>query len=465
MASRPREEDDTDSDSEVEIDDETVQRMALLVPELPDSDTEDEANLNNARENGSMSSFEDSDSDNEYFSNLGGYYNEDYGEDFEEEPEEFTWWERYHCLSNKMQEFITTSEDFTQYVIEEERKDYIFMFLCENSYNRNFPKAHEKIVWMIKNHDIKKKLLGSALAIVCTYSVATSDLETARILLEHGAYVDQPHRAARTPLMLACEAINYLTSDINTVKFLLENGADVNKLDNDNNPIFHYVVRTKNLELIKLILERGADIQRPWGRNKDPMLVKSIIWMNPETLNFFLDLGLDVNSKDKEGYNALIHIMRSGQNAKLVRVLLDRGIDVNAQDKSGNSVLMQIVSEPYYEHIYVPVAKILLEHGVNLKIRNKDGKTAYDLARDKKLFKDYVKDITDVPRFVNDGKDVPDCIVCMNHKIDTLIVTCRHMNCCIDCIENLLNTKNSEGPKCPACRASFVKDDTITVIL
>jgi ankyrin repeat protein len=50
--------------------------------------------------------------------------------------------------------------------------------------------------------------------------------------------------------------------------------------------------------------------------------------------------GLNISaSRDKEGRNALHHILAHGANIEEVRVLLDKGVDVKDRDINGNSPL------------------------------------------------------------------------------------------------------------------------------
>jgi len=134
-----------------------------------------------------------------------------------------------------------------------------------------------------------------------------------------------------------------------------------------------------------------------------------------EILSFFLENGLNVNAKYKDGRTALIEAVTYGQT-KIVPMLIEKGADVNEKDKDGRTALiwasweghMDIVSMLLKMSIIPPlkaididakdkhhntafieaswngrinIVKILLEKGVNVNAKNSLGNTALELAR------------------------------------------------------------------------------------
>lgn len=93
---------------------------------------------------------------------------------------------------------------------------------------------------------------------------------------------------------------------------------------------------------------------------------------------------IDINQKNSKGKTALI--MAAGNRAKdSIKLLLTLpGIDINAQDKNGNTALMKIIKEankePKFWDYNKEIIKLLLEAGANIKLVNKEGKTASELA-------------------------------------------------------------------------------------
>lgn len=49
-----------------------------------------------------------------------------------------------------------------------------------------------------------------------------------------------------------------------------------------------------------------------------------------------------------------------------------------------------------------------------------------------------------------------ECVVCFSEKIDTVIMSCRHMCLCIGCAQALQNSSQPQARKCPICRKSRI---------
>ncbi len=55
---------------------------------------------------------------------------------------------------------------------------------------------------------------------------------------------------------------------------------------------------------------------------------------------FFIDKGMDVNAKEKDGSTVLMAAGRSWSgNLEVVKLLIDKGADVNAKNKKGETAL------------------------------------------------------------------------------------------------------------------------------
>ena len=75
---------------------------------------------------------------------------------------------------------------------------------------------------------------------------------------------------------------------------------------------------------------------------------------------------------------AACRCLRHEATEELLTLLVDRGADVNKIDSTGNTILMTYLTHYICD---IAVAKLLLDAGVDLTVKNKEGKTVYDLLK------------------------------------------------------------------------------------
>ena len=335
-------------------------------------------------------------------------------------------------------------------------------------------------------------------------------VEVAKFLLHHGASVNS--LITKTPLFLACEE-----GQIDMTKLLLNHGANVQLAYNDSTPLY-VACQNGHLDVVKLLLRRHVNVT-PWLGRKNP-LHAAIGMGHLEVAKLLIQHGANVNARDKENSTPL-HIACKKGNLELVKLLLDNGArsDFHDQDmytplhiasKLGNVELATILIEsgaiinckflgssttPLHVASYYgqkEIVKLLLDHGCQLRLKNKENKTAFDLAKQKghhqivKLLRqemvesssqEYVileqeslvpsappmEDLDNASlKVVSAPVDNPeDCIICFNPKNGIFAFRpCCHANTCEQCCVRILSSPNAT---CPICRRKVNNYDKIYV--
>lgn len=98
-----------------------------------------------------------------------------------------------------------------------------------------------------------------------------------------------------------------------------------------------------------------------------------------------LKQGANINVRNARGKTFLMEAI-PGPSIKLIQYLLDHGADPNAQDNNGNTVLMELFKDSQdigSEKILAKKVSMLIKYGADRALKNKVGKTALDLAREK----------------------------------------------------------------------------------
>ena len=147
------------------------------------------------------------------------------------------------------------------------------------------------------------------------------------------------------------------TEDANEVRKALKAGADVNAHGEYGVSALSHACLNENIEIVELLLTQD---------------------------------GIDVDMKDEDGFTAL---MRASVDrfTEIVAKLLEKGADVNATDDYGDTALMKVINcdeeddRPWYQveyDIIEIVEKLLKQDGIDVNVKNKNGKTALDIAEE-----------------------------------------------------------------------------------
>jgi ankyrin repeat protein len=245
-----------------------------------------------------------------------------------------------------------------------------------------------------------------------------------RVLIEHGANVNAKENVrGQTGLMWAAAE-----DHPEVVKLLLAHGADPKIRSNDRDttppklmagtpaaPISRggltamvFAARQGSIESAKALLDAGADINEGDADANNPLLI-AILNNHDELAQMLIDRGADVNAVNKDGRSALFTAVDAHDvdwsdrplvketdkitSMDVIKSLIDRKANVNAQltavsiikkaaqdspDRTlgtGATAFMRAARSGDIE-----LMKLLLDHGADPKLANKDGVTALSVA-------------------------------------------------------------------------------------
>jgi ankyrin len=262
------------------------------------------------------------------------------------------------------------------------------------------------------------------------FAARAGDLASARALVAGGADVNEAEPVIPLPpgadanetlptgnsaLMLASASMN-ATSGFEyalTVKpsgheavalFLLENGADVTKADTIGATPLHAAVQTNKPALVKALLAHGADPNARLTKAPPPLrgdfqaytqyVGATPLWYaanarypDLEILRALIAAGADTRVVVQDGTTALMAAVGMAQNdarradeaeaLEVVKVLVANGANVNAVNRTGQAALHGAARAGENT-----IVRFLAEHGAALDIKDRQGRTALDIARD-----------------------------------------------------------------------------------
>ncbi|CAH0549306.1 unnamed protein product [Brassicogethes aeneus] len=226
---------------------------------------------------------------------------------------------------------------------------------------------HTKITEYLINHGADVNLRGSKDNRTALHVAGlTGNVEMANVLVSNGADINAQDINGYSPLMFAV-----YKNHTETVEFLINQGADVNlRGSKDNRTALHVAAATGNIEMSNVLVSNGADINAQDINGYSPLMF-AVDNNHPETAEFLINQGVDVNLRGSKDNRTALHVAAATGNVKMANVLVSNGADINAQDINGYWPLMFAFITNQTE-----TAEFLINQGADVNLGgNKDKRT------------------------------------------------------------------------------------------
>ncbi len=212
----------------------------------------------------------------------------------------------------------------------------------------------------------KNKAGQSALHIASNFGL----YDIASRLLKSGLPVNDKDNGGNTPLMYAAASPNTFLTDM-----LVENGAKIEDRNKDGETPLLIAARTGNTKTVENLMKKGAN-PNVVDKNGNGAIMKAAVENNKYTLKHLLSKGLNPDIKNEKGFTPLMAVVQQG-NTDIANDLIKAGADVNGSDPMGNTPLINATLSGD-----TPMVREILKHKPDIQVKNKEDKTAFDVARD-----------------------------------------------------------------------------------
>ncbi|WP_307474973.1 ankyrin repeat domain-containing protein [Cytobacillus purgationiresistens] len=188
-------------------------------------------------------------------------------------------------------------------------------------------------------------------------SAENGDVEKVKKLIKTGANIDATDESGRTAVLAAAQ-----NNRVDTVKLLIQEGVDINIRNDNSDNVLLYAGAEGQLDIVKLAIEAGADTTLT-NRFGGTALIPASDRGHDEVVNQLLaHSDIDVDHINHLNWTALLEAVilgdGSGDYQKIVQLLVDHGADVHIADKDGVTPLEHAESRGYHE-----IANILKQAG------------------------------------------------------------------------------------------------------
>lgn len=164
-------------------------------------------------------------------------------------------------------------------------------------------------------------------------AAARGDAAEVERLLAAGAPVDVRDGHGRTPLLLATHG-----DHVASARALIGAGADVNARDRIEDSPFLYAAAEGRLEILKLTLAHGADLGSV-NRYGGTGLIPAAHHGHVEVVGLLLTTPIDLDHVNRLGWTALLEAVILGDggpaHTRIVRLLVEHGADPAIADRDG----------------------------------------------------------------------------------------------------------------------------------
>ncbi|SEO21235.1 ankyrin repeat domain-containing protein [Paenibacillus sp. OV219] len=191
-------------------------------------------------------------------------------------------------------------------------------------------------------------------------AVARRDADAVQALIDTRADINATDERGRTPLLAATHANNPTIA-----KILIDAGADIHKQDHILDNPFLYAGAQGHLEIVKLLLAAGANTRirnRYGGVALIPASEHGYVDVVRELLT---NSDINVNHINNLGWMALMEVIVLGNNSQnhieVAKLLIEHGADVNIPDKEGVTPLRHAKRRRFNE-----IAALLEQAGAHL---------------------------------------------------------------------------------------------------
>jgi ankyrin repeat protein len=218
-----------------------------------------------------------------------------------------------------------------------------------------------------------------------------NDEKAVEALLAAGSNVNASNREGFTALSQACT-----NGNARMVEALLKAGADANSFQAEGQSVLMTAARAGNAEVVKVLLDHGAEVNAKESWRGQTALMWATAENHPDVVQALVDHGADVNLVSsvfdfremkvkpgdvpmhfpRGGFTALLFAARGGFT-ECAKILLDHGADIKIADPDSTSALVLAIINGHYD-----TAAFLLDRKADPNVADSNGRAALFAAVD-----------------------------------------------------------------------------------
>ncbi|MHA7832202.1 MAG: ankyrin repeat domain-containing protein [Flagellimonas sp.] len=164
-------------------------------------------------------------------------------------------------------------------------------------------------------------------------------------------------------------------ADDNVIKYLLSlEGNPADKKTHDSRIYLHWAAYAGKIGIVNHLLETGSSVTELDSHGYTPLAFAANAGQkNPELYAAFEKYGVDlIQEKNEHGANLLLLVAPSLENQDELDYFVDQGLALDSKDNEGNGIFNYAAKKGNISFL-----KLLIEKGVDYKSLNRDGANAF----------------------------------------------------------------------------------------
>ncbi|CAF1147481.1 unnamed protein product, partial [Brachionus calyciflorus] len=217
----------------------------------------------------------------------------------------------------------------------------------------------------------------------------------------------------------------------------------------------HHAALRGNTNSMECLLKNVIDLEKNWLI--DEKKEDGVKRLNYDISKLLIECQINsvkqcnINLQDKDGDTSLHCLLRNYTISQLKnqKGTAQENNNLSSIDLNNRLENLNITSEPTDKVSYSNLACLLIDNGASLYIKNNKNQTPIDLCNDSNFIKFLIKynhDVVEARKDTNKNpsetlikkeKDLNECPICCEKKLEILLKPCNHVNACEECSSRL----------------------------
>ena len=177
--------------------------------------------------------------------------------------------------------------------------------------------------------------------------------------------------------------INYVSSnDIDSVKSLLDRGVDVNTTDGNHRNLLLIATVDRNTEMAALLVSHGGDVNMQSDNLDSPFLYAGASGQT-HLVKLYLENGARFDIFNRYNGTALITACERGHIETVKLLVNTKDFPIDHVNRLGWTALLEAIVLGDGSQAYQTIVQLLKDGGADLEITDREGKTPWQLAKER----------------------------------------------------------------------------------